>query len=315
MATVKDSMRSFVAGSVDDHAGTIGRQSGGPDEAPRSSIQRQGDGRRRLEGAGEIRLDRIAPDRDQPRQEFDEVELHQLAESIRERGVLQPIRVRWDDAADRYVVVVGERRYRAARLVGLESIPCVVATGQASSEDILEDQLLENCLRMDLKPLEKARAYKRLLDARGSTQRQLAERLHVSQTAISQALALLELPGPIREAVDAGEIAPEVGYHLTKVEDHEERETLAREAAEGRLRRDDIRERAVVTRKATSAKGRGAGKAKARKVTSRTLRTSAGFRVTVEHRRGVDDQGIRAALVDALGQLDAAGQGRGEAAA
>jgi ParB family transcriptional regulator, chromosome partitioning protein len=305
MASIKDGMRSYVAGSMDDRAGPIGGQSPPVAEGPRPSIQRQGEGRRRLEGASEIRLDRIIPDPDQPRKEFDEGELQQLAESIRERGVLQPIRVRWDEASDRYVVVVGERRYRAAGLAGREAIPCVVMTGQASPEDILEDQLVENALRMDLKPIEKARSYKRLLDARGLTQRQLAERLHVSQTSISQALALLNLPGPIQESVEAGRIAPEAAYHLAKVDDPEERDTLAREAAEGRLRRDEIRERVSAPRK-----GRGA---KAGPPQPKVFRAPLG-KVTVELKRPGDAEAIRALLLDALGQLGSAGQGRGEAA-
>jgi ParB family transcriptional regulator, chromosome partitioning protein len=311
MASIKDGMRSFVADSVDDHAGTIGGQSGGPGQSPRSSIQRQGEGRKRMEGASEIRLDRIIPDPDQPRKEFDQDELHLLAEDIKGQGVLQPIRVRWDDAADRYVVIVGERRLQASRRAGQETIPCIVATAPATPEDLLEDQLVENALRLDLKPIEKAMAYRRLLDARGLSQHQLAERLHVSQTSISHALDLLKLPEPIQESVDTGRIAPEVGRLLVQVHDPAEQETLAREAEEGRLRRDDIRERVATARKATTGKGRGASKAGPPK--PRVFRTP-GARVTVELKRAGDAAAIRAALVDALGQLDAAGEGRGEAA-
>jgi ParB family chromosome partitioning protein len=313
MASIKDGMRSFVAGSVDDPtAGAIGGQSGPSAGGVRSSVQRQGEGRKRLEGASEIRLDRIIPDPDQPRKEFDGAELHLLAEDIRGRGVLQPIRVRWDDAADRYVVIVGERRLQAARRAGRDSIPCVVVTNPATPEDLLEDQLVENALRLDLTPIEKARAYKRLLDARGLTQRQLAERLHVSQTSISQALDLLDLPRPIQESVDAGRIGPDVARVLGEVDDPAERETLAREAEAGRLRRDDIRERVATARKATTSQGRGASKAGPPK--PKVFRTP-GAKVTVELKRSGDASAIRAALADALGQLDAAGEGRGEAAA
>jgi ParB family chromosome partitioning protein len=312
MASIKDGMRSFVAGSVDDHATPIGGQSGGPGEAPRSSIQRQGEGRKRLEGASEIRLDRIIPDPDQPRKEFDEAELRQLAEDIEGRGVLQPIRVRWDDAADRYVVIVGERRYRAALLAKLTAIPCVVAAGAATPEDLLEDQLVENALRLDIKPIEKARAYKRLLDARGLTQRQLAERLHVSQTSISQALDLLELPSTIQESVDAGRIAPDVGRVLVQVDDPAEQEALAREAEAGRVRRDDIRERVATARKATAGKGRGT--AKAGPPRPKVFRATLG-KVIVELKRPGDVEAVRSLLLDVLAQLGEAGeQGRGEAA-
>ena len=114
--------------------------------------------------------------------------------SLKQRGQLQPIRVRWDEADQHYVVVIGERRWRAAKLAGLESIACVVVPGTATPEEILEDQLVENCLREDLKPIEQARAYQSLMQRLGLSQRALAEKLTVSQGQIMQALKLLELP-------------------------------------------------------------------------------------------------------------------------
>jgi ParB family chromosome partitioning protein len=321
MAAIKDAMRSFVAGSVDDPAtggiggqsrGLIDDQSGGPGASLRSSIQRQGEGRKRLEGASEIRLDRIIPDPGQPRKEFDEVELDLLAADIRGRGVLQPIRVRWDDAADRYVIIVGERRFQASRRAGRDAIPCVVVTGPATPEDLLEDQLVENALRLDLTPIEKARAYRRLLDARGLTQRQLAERLHVSQTSISQALDLLELPAPIQESVDAGRIAPDVGRVLAQVADPVEQETLAREAAAGRLRRDDLRRQVATSKKATAGHGRGT-KAKPRPITRRTARVD-GYKLTAEHPRGLVPAALVAALRKFADAIEAELPGQGQAA-
>jgi ParB family chromosome partitioning protein len=305
MATVKESLKGFVAGSIQERP--FDGQTAAP-AGPRPSVQRQTEGRKRLEGASEIRLDRIVRDEHQPREEFDEVELEQLAANIRERGVLTPIRVRWSDEADRYIVVLGERRFRAAGRAGLETIPCVVVTGQASPEDILEDQLYENAFRMDLKPIEKAKAYKRLLDARGITQRALAERLRISPASLSQALGLLDLEPAIQESVDDGRIAPNAAWQLTKVGDPEERAALAKEAEAGRLKRDDLQQATRAPRK-----GRGT-KAGPRKVTSRTLRTSAGCKVTVENRRGLDEATIRTALAEALGQFSDEGDSRGEAA-
>ena len=111
---------------------------------------------------------------------------------------------------------------RAARLAGMESIACVVATGDATPEDILEDQLVENALREDLRPVEQARAYRALLSARGLTHRQLADRLQIGHASIARALALLELPGPIQAEVEAGTIAPNTAYELSRVSDPEE---------------------------------------------------------------------------------------------
>ena len=175
----------------------------------RSALDRQGEGRQaaRRRVHDPARPDRPGPD--QPRTEFDPEALERLAASLKARGQLQPIRVRWDDQADRYVVVVGERRWRAAALAGLESIACVVASGDATPEDLLEDQLVENALREDLRPIEQARAYRTLLAARGLTHRQLAERLQIGHASIARALALLDLPEPIQAEVEAGADRPE----------------------------------------------------------------------------------------------------------
>ncbi len=299
MASFKQDMRAHVAGSMNDRtaekpgADFTVNQAGAA--TARSTLERQGDGRKRLDAAYMIRLDRIVPDPGQPRTEFDPEALARLADSLEQRGQLQPIRVRWDDATDRYIVVVGERRYRAAKLAGLQTITCVVTTGAAAPQDLLEDQLVENALREDLKPIEQARAFRSLLTARGLTQRQLAERLQVGHASIARALALLELPAPIQAEVEAGKIAPNTAYELSKVDHPVAQATLAREAAGGRLRRDEMKELM-----GSSRKGRGGSKPPKPKV----FRTPAG-RVTVEPKTaGVDS--LRSALTEALAQLAAA---------
>ncbi|WP_422931883.1 ParB/RepB/Spo0J family partition protein [Singulisphaera sp. PoT] len=210
------------------------------------------EGRARLKAAAEIRLDRIVADPNQPRTEFDQDALERLASSLKQRGQLQPIRVRWDDALDRYVVVVGERRMRAARLAGMTSIACVVATGTPTPEELLEDQLIENCLREDLRPVEQAKAFRALLNKLGISQRQLAERLQVSPPTITRALALLELPEPIQASVELGEIAPHTAYEISKIEDAEAQAEVAAQAAQGRLKRDEMR--SMVTRTPRASK-------------------------------------------------------------
>ena len=305
MARFKESMRGHVAGSMNDRF-TVNHEKftvNHPDGAPpaRSSIERQGEGRRRLETACAIRLERIIPDPSQPRTEFDRESLSRLAESLKTRGQLQPIRVRWDESADRYVVVVGERRYRAATLAGFDTIACVVTASDAAPEDLLEDQLVENALREDLKPIEQAKAYQSLLTAKGLTQGRLAERLQIGQASIARAVALLDLPEPIRDAVERGAIAPNTGYELTKVKDPVEQEVLAREASEGRLGRDEIQRR-TKSHPGKTSKGRGG---KPAKTTQRVFRTAPGPKIIAEFKRGLDVELIRAALLDALAQLDA----------
>ena len=151
-------------------------------------------------------------------------------------------------------------------------------TGPLTEDEILEEQLIENCLRADLKPIEQAKAYKALMVSRGLSQVQLAERLHVGQGTIAKVLALLNLPEPIQLSVELGAIAPNTAYELTKVEDPAEQAELAREAAAGRLKRDEIQEQARTTRKSK-------GGVKAKKLTSRVFRSPTA-KVTVELRKG-----------------------------
>jgi ParB family transcriptional regulator, chromosome partitioning protein len=296
MASLKTDMLANIADSMQDRP-TIHGESPAPASAGRSALERQSEGRRRFDAAAVICVDRIVPDPNQPRTEFDDDSIERLAQSLRERGQLQPIRVRWDDAASRYVVVVGERRWRAARRAGLEMLACVVVTGEPSPDDLLEDQLIENCLREDLKPIEQARAFKSLLATRNLSQRQLAERLQIGQATIAKALALLGLPEPIQAAVDAGEIGPDAAYQLSKVADSDEQAALAKEAAAGRLRRDELKER-------TSTPRKGREGAKAKRATSRVFRSSTA-RVTVELRKGSGAEAIMAALREVLHQAEA----------
>lgn len=249
------------------------------------------EGRSRLKSACEIRLDRIVADPNQPRVEFDPDALNRLAASLRQRGQLQPIRVRWDDALDRYVVVVGERRWRAAGLAGLTAIACVVAPGNAAAEEILEDQLIENCLREDLKPIEQAKAFRTLLTRLGISQRQLAERLQVSPPTITRALALLDLPDSIQSSVEAGEIAPHTAYEISKIDDAATQVEVAAQAAQGRLRRDDMRE--LVTRTPRQSRG-GAPKPWVHQVEGRVRVTLAPLADDVGHEELIE--ALRSAL-------------------
>ena len=174
------------------------------------------------------------PDPNQPRKEFEPESLRQLADSLAERGQLQPIRVRWDAAMERWVIIAGERRWRAAAQAGLPTITAVEATKPLTADEILEEQLVENCVREDLKPIEQARAYKALIDSRGISQRQLAEKLRIAQATVAKTLALLTLPEEIRTSVDASEIGPTEAYQLSRIDDPEQQAAMAREVKAGR---------------------------------------------------------------------------------
>ncbi|MGD2044541.1 MAG: ParB/RepB/Spo0J family partition protein, partial [Acidimicrobiia bacterium] len=152
----------------------------------------------------EIPVDDIKPNPDQPRSRFDDESLEELAASIVEVGVLQPVVVSRDDDGGLYLIA-GERRWRAARRAGLSSIPAVVrgATGATT----LVEALVENVQRQDLTPLEEAHAYKQLLENSGMNQEQVAERVGKSRPAISNTLRLLQLPGPVQSLIDSGALS------------------------------------------------------------------------------------------------------------
>jgi len=264
----------------------------------------------RSKAALEVPVDRIIPDPSQPREEFEPEALERLAWSVKTRGVLQPIRVRWDEGRGRYVVIAGERRWRASRMAGLPTIPCVVAEGPMGAGDVLAVQLIENALREDLRPVEQARAYRSLMGLYGWSGSQLAKELGVAQSGVAQALALLDLPATVLSAVDSGALAPSTAYEITKVGDPGwQAEFAARVVSEGLSRS----ETAAAVR-SDRPKGRGGKGPKARKPTGRVLRTPSGPRVTVEWRRGLDDDSVVRALEEALSAARESAAGAGLAA-
>jgi len=151
----------------------------------------------------EIPLDRIQRNPYQPRKRIDEEALAQLAESVRQHGVIQPILV--TEQVGGYQLVAGERRLRAAQLAGLERIPAVIR--QLADRDQLELALVENLLRADLNPIEEAQAFRQLLDDFGFTQDQLATRLGRARSTIANTMRLLDMREPVRDAVADGRLS------------------------------------------------------------------------------------------------------------
>ena len=150
----------------------------------------------------EIPLARIRPNPYQPRQSIDDTSLRELAESIREHGIIQPILV--TEVLDGYQLVAGERRFRAAQLAGLERIPAVVR--QLADQDQLELALVENIQRADLNPIEEAHAYQQLSDDFGMTQEDIARRVGRARTTVANTLRLLEMDPAVQVAVTDGHI-------------------------------------------------------------------------------------------------------------
>ena len=151
----------------------------------------------------DIAIDEIDPNTAQPRRDFDKEALEQLADSIREAGVLSPILV--VENGMRYRIVAGERRYRAARLAGLETVPCIVRS--MTNEQQMEAALIENLQRQDLNPIEEAAAIRSLMQECGYTQEQAARKLGKSRPAIANALRLLNLPKAVTDLVVTGDLS------------------------------------------------------------------------------------------------------------
>jgi ParB family chromosome partitioning protein len=266
------------------------------------------DGTERLRAAAMIELDRIVPDPDQPRKEFEEASIERLAASLEEHGQLQPIAVRWSESMSRYLIVSGERRWRASMRAGRSKIAAVIIEGERTDSQVLEMQLVENCLREDLQPIEQARAFRTLMDRNGWSALRLGRTIQMSESTIIKALALLTLPAAVQERVESGELAPSVAYEVSRLDDPEaQRKVAARVVSEGLSRAETVEavRRAASKPKAGGAKGGGAGKGKPKLPTTRVIRTEAGPRFTVEYRKGLDHSVMISAVEEMLAKLRA----------
>jgi ParB family chromosome partitioning protein len=153
-------------------------------------------------GVAKIPIDQIHADKANPRRNFDEAQLEELAASLKHQGVLQPILVRRDGKG--YRIIAGERRWRAANKAGLTEMPVVIR--EASDAEAYELALVENIQRADLNPLEEAEAYRRLVDERKLTQEQVADRVGKDRSSVANALRLLNLPNEIKQFVAEGSL-------------------------------------------------------------------------------------------------------------
>ncbi len=178
------------------------------------------------EQAQTLRLSEIEPNRQQPRQTFTPEALEELAQSIAQHGVLQPIVVRPLENGG-YQIVAGERRWRASRMAGLTEVPVVIK--QLDDLAAMEIALIENLQREDLNPVEEAEGYRVLMQQHGMTQEQVAQRVGKSRPAVANALRLLQLPTSVLEGLRAGDITPGHAKALAGLEDKAQLEQLAAE--------------------------------------------------------------------------------------
>lgn len=248
-------------------------------------------GRRTNRQFGRIDIDRVRPDPQQPRTEFDETTLQQLADSIRDKGQLAPIRVRWSDEQSVWLIISGERRWRAAKLAGLATVDCFFQEQPLSPTQILEEQLIENLLREDLTPIEEAESYQHLMQVNGWNGKQLASALNVSPTRISRALALLKLPHEMRTRIDSGELSARAGYELSRLPE-QALSNVSQHAESQKL--TAAKARSAVRQRTGQALTRGC---------SQTFIAENGFRVIVKSSRKGSYHDIEQALVIALEEV------------
>jgi ParB family chromosome partitioning protein len=261
----------------------------------------------RRRDVSDIPVDRIERDPNQPREEFEQESLERLAASFKTRGQLQPIRVRWDPEKNLYILIAGERRWRAAKLAGMAAITAMIQEVPTEPAELLAIQLIENAQREDLKPVEQARAYKRLMDQYGWTATRVGEELAIAQATVSRALKLLELPESVQQQVEQGILPPDSAYEVSKLDRPTDQVEIAERIVAEKLSRDDLRN--LVKEKKTQQ-----GEAVATRRTRVEYRLDGGNTIVVSGPAvAAGSEAIRAVLLHVLERLDGEAN-RGQAA-
>ncbi len=201
------------------------------------------------EGAVTLNLNDIEPNRDQPRKDFDETALSELADSIAQHGLIQPIVVK-PNLDGRYSIIAGERRWRASRMAGLTEVPVVIK--EADEQTLMEIALIENLQREDLNAVEEALGYRSLIDTYGLTQEEVAKKMGKSRSAVTNALRLLALNDNELEALRRGSISAGHARALLSCEDDATRAKMLIAAADGASVRE-LEKTAADAKKAKSA--------------------------------------------------------------
>jgi ParB family transcriptional regulator, chromosome partitioning protein len=276
-------------------------------QGPHVPIPIRADAPMRSKVAFEIALSKIEPDPNQPREDFEPASLARLAESIRTKGLLQPISVRRIEGGDLFMIVAGERRWQAAKQAGLSTITAIVFEKDLPPGELLALQCIENLLRENLTRTEQAKAFRTLLTVNNWTQAELARELGVSQPTISQSLDLLDLPDEVQAQVDSGKLAASVASKIAaSIEDPVEQTALASRFVQEQTSREEakaiVRQVASKPRATSSKKSRGASKGKPKLPPERIVKTTKGLKVVVTGRKGFDVLDWIEALEDATRQ-------------
>lgn len=193
-----------------------------------------------------VKIAKVEPNRDQPRKNFDEDALQELADSIKQFGLLQPILVQ--DRKDYYEIIAGERRWRAAKLAGLKEIPAIIRN--YTDQEIVEISLIENIQREDLNPIEEAIAFKRLLTEFNLKQDEVAERVSKSRTTVTNSMRLLKLDEKVQQMVIDEMLTTGHARALLAIENHEKQYTVAQKVFDEKL---SVRETEKLVKKLAKA--------------------------------------------------------------
>ena len=200
------------------------------------NVKDTGKGNSTEDGVLKLNISQVEPNREQPRKNFDEDELQELAESIKQHGVISPLLVVKRDGY--YEIVAGERRWRAATIAGLKEVPVIVR--DLTEQEILEISIIENLQRVDLNPIEEALAYKRLMTEFNLTQDEVAEKVSKSRTAIANSVRLLKLSDDVQQMLIDDMISSGHARALLGIENEEEQFILAQRVFDEKLSVRDI---------------------------------------------------------------------------
>lgn len=249
-----------------------------------------------------IGLSRIIA-KEQVRKDFDEADLNELAHSLKTVGQTNPCLVYWSEADERYVIIAGERRFRAAKLAGLKTLDCKVHPSEPDEAELVELQFVENAVRTDLNPIEEAESYRRLKELKGFSAVQLAERIGKNHSTVSRSLQLLKLPEEIQEHVAKARVPMSVAREIVKLKDEAAQITMAEAYLRGELTTSQAQ---AVTSKKVHAK---------RSATSRLKKfTHQGLGVAATLKRGQTNADLIDALEEWVAKLRADGRSLKKAA-
>lgn len=257
---------------------------------------------------GHIDPDDIGPCEHVAPRVYDDEALIALGEDIKARGQLQPIRVYWSTQAGKWLIVFGERRWRAIQAVGITRVYASFMDREPTTAEVLAARLVDDLHRVEKMPIEQARSFEAIMNLNDWSIRDLADHLHVSPGTITKSVALLSLPEPAQGFIESGAILPSVAYQISRVDDEEKQTQLIDLAIAGNLSRDTAAEHAAeaIAKQPKASRKRQPNKSNGNR---RIIKTSAGVTITLSHRRRLTDQDVTNALREALNLADRNQQG------